>query len=515
MGDGLQGDSPMIGYRAFCLLLVTICLSGCGKEGTSSATSNPTNPGRGQLLQSPPTQTGFFSDTDLLANLAGSTEGTELLQLAPSPGCTVTIYHLKYGTVGGQGEPATASGALMIPSGSSSACQGPHPIVVYAHGTSPDKTFNLADITASNSVEGLLMAVLFAGSGYIVVAPNYAGYDTSDLSYHPYLNAEQQSKDMIDCLTAAQTALGPLGASGNGKVFLTGYSQGGFVAMATHSAMQAAGMTVTASGPMSGPYALAALGDAIFGGWVNSSGPENLTLLATSYQRSYGNVYKQPTDVFEQQYASTIEGLLPSATPITTLYAQGKLPEKALFNSMAPAPQYQSITPPTAPANLAPVFAEGFGTNNLVTNAFRETALQDAAAEPDGGWPTVTTGVPAVTPMLAIRQDLKMNDLRNWVPTAPVLLCGGQNDPTVFFFNTDLMQNYWAKNAPAGAAITVLDVDSPVVTEDPYAAEKEGFAAAKATLQASSGTSGVQSGYHATLVPPFCLTAVKSFFDAH
>ena len=39
--------------------------------------------------------------------------------------------------------------------------------------------------------------------------------------------------------------------------------------MATHRAMQAAGMPVTASAPMSGPYALSAFGDAIYYGNVN------------------------------------------------------------------------------------------------------------------------------------------------------------------------------------------------------------------------------------------------------
>jgi hypothetical protein len=48
---------------------------------------------------------------------------------------------------------------------------------------------------------------MFAAEGYIVVAPNYVGYDTSTLGYHPYLNADQQSKDMIDALTAARSAL--------------------------------------------------------------------------------------------------------------------------------------------------------------------------------------------------------------------------------------------------------------------------------------------------------------------
>src|SRR6202000_1572333 len=121
------------------------------------------------------------------------------------------------------------------------------PIVLYAHGTQTDRAFTMTDL--SND-EALALAALFASQGYIVVAPNYAGYDTSTLAYHPYLVAAQQARDMIDALAAARTAL-PVASltltKDNGKLFITGYSQGGFVAMATHRAMQAAGLTVTAS----------------------------------------------------------------------------------------------------------------------------------------------------------------------------------------------------------------------------------------------------------------------------
>ena len=68
---------------------------------------------------------------------------------------------------------------------------------------------------------------------------------------------------------------------------------------------------------------------------------------------------------------------------------------------------------------------------------------------------------------------------------------------------------------PPAASIAVLDVDSPIAQEDPYAKEKTGFAAAKAALSVSGGSMAVLDGYHATLVPPFCLYAVKSFFDSH
>jgi hypothetical protein len=427
---------------------------------------------------------------------------------------------MQYETVGGANESTTASGALMIPSGMDGSCQGARPIVMYAHGTNTSKPFNMA--TLSGNSEALLMAAIFASQGYIVVAPNYAGYDTSTLAYHPYLNADQQSKDMIDALAAARSALSGVGASDGGKLFLTGYSQGGWVAMATHKAMQAAGSTVTASGPMSGPYALAAFGDAIFEGEVNTSGPLNFNMLVTSYQHSYGNVYSAPTDVYETQYAQSADELLPNANGISFVYGQNELPQNALFNSTPPSPAYAAMTPATTPANLAPIFAQGFGANNLITNAYRLSYLQDAGANPDGGFPTVTTGVPATAPANGLRKDLATNDLRNWAPSAPVLLCGGDSDPTVFYFNTQLMQSYWAAKAPS-SAVTVLDVDSSTSSNDPYASEKNGFAAVKAAVAAAAVVGGASDGgamavlqdYHATLVPPFCVLAVKSFFDGH
>jgi hypothetical protein len=460
-----------------------------------------------------------------LALLGLSNLGQKLVQLAFQPTCTVNVYQIEYATVGGQNEATTASGALMVPSGSDGSCQGPRPIVLYAHGTTPDKSFNIASISTSGDDEGLILAAVFAAKGYIVVAPNYAGYDTSTLAYHPYLDADQQSKDMIDALTAARSAL-PVTAAPSAtdamKLFVTGYSQGGFVAMATHRALQAAGATVTAAGPMSGPYALAAFGDAVFMGQVNGSAVLNFVLLTTSYQHAYGNLYTNTTDVFEAKYATGIDALLPSTTPISTLYSEGKLPQNALFNSTPPAPQYASITPATMPANLAPAFALGFGTDNLVTNAYRMSYLEDAAASPDGGFPTTTTGVPAAAPANTLRQALKTNDLRNWTPTAPVLLCGGSGDPTVFFFNTQLMEGYWAMHPPSVAPV-VLDVDSGAPPGDPYASLKSDFAIAKEAVAAAAVAGGATDGgaaavlmdYHAGLVPPFCLLAVKSFFDTH
>jgi len=157
-----------------------------------------------------------------------------------------------------------------------------------------------------------------------------------------------------------------------------------------------------------------------------------------------------------------------------------------------------------------------------VTNSYRLSYLLDARANPDGAWPTTTTGVAAAAPGLPLRQALKQNDLRDWTPTTPVLMCAGNADPTVFWLNTELMQGYWASHAPASARISVLDVDSAASPNDPYASLKSKFALAKSLVAANAvaqgatdgGASAVMDAYHATLVPPFCLAAVSSFFAA-
>lgn len=506
---------------AFGLLL----LVGCNSGTSSGTTTAPSAPQRGQLLTNPPTLLASYSVAEMLGLLGVNTLGQELLSLAYSPVCTVNVYRLQYETVGAKSEPATTTGALMVPGGTGSSCQGPRPIVEYAHGTSPDKDYDIAQLSGSNaSGEGLILAALFAAEGYIVVAPNYAGYDDSSLSYHPYLVAAQQADDMMDALAAARSALPVSAAPGvtdNHKLYVTGYSQGGYVAMATHRALQAAGQTVSASAPMSGPYALAAFGDALFLGEVNLSATENVALLENGYQNAYENLYSQPTEIFAAPYASDIAGLLPSTTPISTLYAEDLLPQ-ALFNSTPPAPQYAAITPATTPADLAIAFAQGFGSEYLILNSYRLAYLQDQQANPDGGFPSVTTGVPAAAPANTLRQDLKTNDLRNWTPTAPLLLCAGNEDPEVFFFNTTLMQEYWSVNSPT-APVNVVDIASSPTPDDPYADEKIGFAAAVTAVEAAAIAGGATDGghaavledYHAKLVPPFCLAAVKSFFDGH
>jgi alpha-beta hydrolase superfamily lysophospholipase len=501
----------------------SLCACGGGGSGDSDDDGQPATqppPTRGTLIEPPPARLISISAADLNALLTATAEGRLLLQFVEGPRCGVDVHQLRYNSVDVQGAAITASGALMIPTGADAACQGPRPIVSYAHGTQVERAFNIANLTDSDNIEGLLIAVVFAARGYIVIAPNYAGFDTSSVSQHPFLHADQQANDMVDALAAGRSALPTSSAptvTDGGRLFVTGYSQGGFVAMATHRLLQQGGATVTASAPMSGPYALAAFGDAVFYGQVVRSAPLFVTYLATGYERAYGDVYGAPTDMFESRYAAGVDTLLPTSGSRSDLFAQGKLPSDQLFSSTPPDPSYAPYTPATSPADLAPVFALGFGPENLVTNAFRLAYLQDAQAQPDGGFPTVTNGVPASAPANGLRRAFKANDLRTWTPTAPVLLCAGNEDPTVLYLNTDLMQRYWTANSAPD--VRVLDLDGGIALNDPYAARKAAFAAAKEAVAAEAASRGadpvlaVAEAYHSALVPPFCLSAVQSFFD--
>jgi acetyl esterase/lipase len=546
--------------------LAAALLAGCNDGSGGSTATMDSSTAQGTLIWNPPLRVATLTAVDLAAQLnAQGTTGQQLLALASAgitPGaltCGVDVHYIQYGTVDGGITPAptTASGALMVPTGPAPFCSGPRPMLLYAHGTATDRGTNLADVTNPNNTEGVLIAAMFAAQGFIVVAPNYAGYDSSPLPYHPFLNGTQQSTEMIDALTAARKALGNIPASTTTDahlLFVTGYSQGGYVAMATAKALEAAGdPTLVASAPMSGPYALEAFGDMVFFGGVNLGSTVFAPMIATSYERQFGNIYNSPTDttnLFEPQYAPTIDALLPSNTPVSTLIGTGKLPQLGLLSSTAPTGTcndgfFSTQTPfmGGTPSQNA-LFALGFTPNagdpstNLIVNAARVGVVCDAFVNPDGAFPAPAAGRPlAATPANPLRQGLKANDIRsnNFHPTHPVFLCGGGNDPTVFFpTNTGTMAGsgpsgsttpnhagtFWDAEA-TGGLVRVFDVDTAPLTSpnpaDPQGDQLRGaFAATLAGIStaAGGGASGQQAvvqAYHTT-VAPFCSKGAQGFF---
>lgn len=427
-----------------CLLSIAVASSvllvGCGDDNETTVTYAPT---------SQPIAT--FSASAINQQVqAASISG------APNAACGVSVEKVSYRTKGSAGEDTNATAALMLPSGDNAECKGERPVLLYAHGTTTEKVYDFSQLgNAQNPAvaEATLIAANFAAQGYIVIAPNYAGYDKSTLAYHPYLVAEQQSTDMVDALNNSRSIIkeqrrtnntNDSNVSDSGKLFLSGYSQGGHVVMATARRLEQQNKPITAIAPSSGPYALAAFGDAIFAGNVNIGATAFAPLLAAGLQEAYKNIYESPTDIFRPQYADT---KLPNALSLRDLIITGKLPQTAMFQASEAETGF------------------GFAADNyLVQTSFREAYLADVQLNPDSL--LAKTGLlPAENPQNTLRKALKINDLRSYAPEIPTFLCGGNQDPTVFYdLNTGsmaaILQAKSIQTPTSALNVTVFDVDA-------------------------------------------------------
>jgi predicted esterase len=490
-------------------LTLTCLLAACGGGTTVGGTPEGVilpapvaAPARGSLLGTVTSVPLALSASASVATvepsvMAGFLEAAQSGTTAISgpPQCAVSIYRVHYNTVGSAGEATDASAAIMVPSGSGASCSNSRPVLLYAHGTSLQKSYDMADI--ANNTEARLAAAIFAAQGFIVVAPNYAGYGGSTLGYHAYLDRDQQAADMIDALRAARSSFDRIGARDSGKLLVTGYSQGGYVALATQRAMQLQGtgeFALTAAAGMSGPYALAQFGDLLFGGAPRAGATVVVPLLVNAGQHAGAALYRVPSDIYESQYAAGIVDLIPGTLGSSELASLGKLPPNALFAADS-LPQ-------------TPGYTQYFGAGNLVRSDYRSAYLADMAANPcsrDAAAPL------ACAPGQALRKWLVRNDLRSYTPAVPLLLCGGDGDPTVPYFNTSASAAYFRAR---GAAVSELNIDSSLDgINDFFRLPKVGFAAAKAALRASSGGDAIEGSYHAGLVGPFCMAATRDWFQ--
>ena len=232
--------------RAVALTLVA-SLAACGGGGSDSNPPPPLpppTPERAGRLESA-ALIGTISATDITAALA--TE--ESLAEDVVPRYSVTSYRLEYLTSDADGKEVRASGLVSVPQKAAGARS---PVLSYQHGT----IFQDAEAPSNNAVASEV-AVVLASLGYIVLAPDYVGFGASKGTPHPYLLSAPAAAATVDFLTAARTWRAQANVADNGQLFLTGYSEGGYVTMATHRALQTSGsphlqqlrMSVMGAGP--------------------------------------------------------------------------------------------------------------------------------------------------------------------------------------------------------------------------------------------------------------------------
>lgn len=329
-------------------------------------------------------------------------EENDHLGLSGNARCDVKIVQLTYESIGVKGESETLSAGLYVPE----HCQGPFPLVAYAHGTQSDRQRLTTKVGPGNAV-----VAFFAARGYLVVATDYLGLGKSGYPYHPYLHAESEASAIIDSIRAAKGAAEQLGIPIANQVMLLGYSQGGHAAMAAQREIERSHrgeINLVASAPMAGPYNLS---QTFLGSWFGyTAGEENVlaselfSYAVVSYNKVYGTLYTQPKQLFAESYYQSIENLFPGSLSIFQINERKLLPAGRHLNDLR---------------------------NPEVTAAF---LLNDKHP---------------------LRIAIKKNDLLDWKPTVPTMLCGSRRDAIVDFQSTYAAQ---ASFRARGAEVIVVDI---------------------------------------------------------
>lgn len=199
----------------------------------------------------------------------------------------VRLYRVTYSSVIPErgNKPTIASGLIAIPDTETAT----FPMLSYQHGTVYEK--EQVPSFPDQSPETQLVLAQFAGQGYVVIGADYFGMG---LSKEPegYLVKESHQQATYDMLIASRAVLAAMKIATD-KLFLGGWSQGGFVTMAFLEKLERTGVPVTAAATASA----AVDGFATLSGFLdfprkNDAGWASILYILTAF--SFENYYGIP-----------------------------------------------------------------------------------------------------------------------------------------------------------------------------------------------------------------------------
>jgi pimeloyl-ACP methyl ester carboxylesterase len=251
------------------------------------------------------------------------------------------VYKVVYNTTFDETE-ITASGLVVLPKTNSEVG-----MMSFHHGTITDHDDAPTNLSESDA-DALLYAAL-SSSGFITVIPDYLGFGSSSSILHPYYVEEYSASAVVDLLIAASELAADEDIAFNKKLFLAGYSEGGYVTMATHKSIEERGLEgfdLIASFPAAGAYDIAGMQDFLLSK-VTYDDPSYIAYIIRAYQVTYG-FPDALTDFFKQPYADKIPGLFDGTkgtseinSQLTTILAD--LLQEGLDEKLSSDPEYTYI----------------------------------------------------------------------------------------------------------------------------------------------------------------------------
>jgi len=253
----------------------------------------------------------------------------------------VEIYKVTYRTFF-KGSPITASGVVILP-----RTTEPVGMLCFNHGTI---TSNAEAPTMTNLSSNLWwFYAALASPGFIAVIPDFIGFGASSEILHPYYVEEYTASAIYDNLLAAVELATLNSTNYNKKLFLSGYSQGGYATMATHKYIEQNPTTdfnLVASFPASGGYDVKAMQEYFFDQETYDQ-PYYLAYVALAYKNTFD--WTQGLNVFfNEPYASRIPELFDNTKTGGQINAQltdnvAELVQADLLENIDTDPQYSFI----------------------------------------------------------------------------------------------------------------------------------------------------------------------------
>ncbi len=177
--------------------------------------------------------------------------GASTLPLATSD---IEFFKVLYRSHDDKGRSVVLSSLVMLPRGGA-----PKGLVLYNHGTTADRNMSPSRfIGQANGSETELVALTFASGGYAVALPDYQGLG-DDMNAHPFPLGKINGRAAIGLIVPARRLAFERKIEVGARLFVTGYSEGGGVAMwAVRQLEKNSGKAgrVFSAAPMAGPYDL-------------------------------------------------------------------------------------------------------------------------------------------------------------------------------------------------------------------------------------------------------------------
>jgi len=263
--------------------------------------------------------------------------------------------------------------------------------------------------TIVDFLEVMLVTLFVAKEGYIVVMPDYQGLkEEKEDCAHPYVVASPLGHSVADLIVhTIKNELPKLKMKQwNGQVFLSGYSEGGYVTMAASKIIQeeyGKAFNITASAPAAGPYSLSHCMRLLMMREEEYSDGYYLPMTLVGYKECYGH-----TDDFNCENT-----LKPAFQELYTLvdgyHTPGEVSSKMKVNN-------------------------GLIPKNVFSEEFAEKLYNNDK---------VVCGA------------LKKNDLVNWKPEMPMKLYHSPNDDRVPYENSEIASSSFNEK---GSNVSIVPV---------------------------------------------------------